>query len=50
LIKAVREPTMLAFATASSESAYPKTMEALNKFGVPKRITSFVLPLVIHLT
>lgn len=45
LIKTVREPTMLAFATASSESAYPKTMEALNKFGVPKRITSFVLPL-----
>jgi Na+/H+-dicarboxylate symporter len=36
---------MLAFATASSESAYPKTMEALDKFGVPKRITSFVLPL-----
>lgn len=45
LVKAVREPTTLAFATASSESAYPKTMEALNKFGVPKRITSFVLPL-----
>lgn len=45
LLKMVREPTVLAFATASSESAYPKTMEALNKFGVPKRITSFVLPL-----
>lgn len=41
LVKAVREPTILAFATASSESAYPKVMEALNKFGVPKRITSF---------
>ena len=45
LMRIVREPTMLAFATASSESAYPKTMEALDKFGVPKRITSFVLPL-----
>lgn len=45
LMKVVREPTMLAFATASSESAYPKTMDALDKFGVPKRITSFVLPL-----
>ena len=45
LMRVVREPTMLAFATASSESAYPKTMEALDKFGVPKRITSFVLPL-----
>ncbi|MCW2473104.1 MULTISPECIES: dicarboxylate/amino acid:cation symporter [unclassified Symbiopectobacterium] len=45
LAKLIREPTMLAFATASSESAYPKTMEALNKFGVPKKISSFVLPL-----
>ncbi len=45
LMGVVKEPTMLAFATASSESAYPKTMEALDKFGVPKRITSFVLPL-----
>ncbi|KAA9000475.1 dicarboxylate/amino acid:cation symporter [Affinibrenneria salicis] len=43
--KLIREPTMLAFATASSESAYPKTMEALDKFGVPKKISSFVLPL-----
>ncbi|MCP1171608.1 dicarboxylate/amino acid:cation symporter [Ralstonia chuxiongensis] len=41
----IREPTMLAFATASSESAYPKTIEALDRFGVPKRISSFVLPL-----
>ncbi|MEL7628824.1 dicarboxylate/amino acid:cation symporter [Pectobacterium aroidearum] len=45
LAKLIREPTMLAFATASSESAYPKTMEALTKFGVPKKVTSFVLPL-----
>lgn len=43
--KLIREPTMLAFATASSESAYPKTMEALTKFGVPRKISSFVLPL-----
>ena len=43
--KLIREPVALAFATASSESAYPKTMDALNKFGVPKKITSFVLPL-----
>ncbi|MGM3407947.1 cation:dicarboxylase symporter family transporter, partial [Ralstonia holmesii] len=41
----IREPTLLAFATASSESAYPKTIEALDRFGVPKRISSFVLPL-----
>ncbi|AIA70779.1 putative glutamate symport protein [Pectobacterium atrosepticum SCRI1043] len=45
LLKLLREPSMLAFATASSEAAYPKTMEALSEFGVPKKITSFVLPL-----
>ena len=45
LLGLIREPTLLAFATASSESAYPKTIEALDRFGVPKRISSFVLPL-----
>ena len=43
--KLIREPILLAFATASSESAYPKTMTALEKFGVPKQVSSFVLPL-----
>jgi Na+/H+-dicarboxylate symporter len=45
LLKTIREPVALGFATASSESAYPKLMAALERFGVPKRITSFVLPL-----
>jgi Na+/H+-dicarboxylate symporter len=36
---------LLAFSTASSEAAYPRTLEALDKFGVPPRIASFVLPL-----
>ncbi len=45
LMKLIREPATLAFATASSESAYPKTMNALDRFGVPKKISSFVLPL-----
>ncbi|MFB6422039.1 MAG: dicarboxylate/amino acid:cation symporter [Candidatus Malihini olakiniferum] len=45
LAKLIFEPTMLAFSTASSESAYPKTIEALNKFGIPKKISSFLLPL-----
>ncbi|MDC9597028.1 dicarboxylate/amino acid:cation symporter [Xenorhabdus anantnagensis] len=45
LMKLIREPVTLAFATASSESAYPKTMNALDRFGVPKKISSFVLPL-----
>jgi Na+/H+-dicarboxylate symporter len=45
LIGLIKEPVMLAFSTASSESAYPKTMERLETFGAPKRIISFVLPL-----
>ncbi|KPA95114.1 MULTISPECIES: dicarboxylate/amino acid:cation symporter [Pseudomonas] len=43
--KLIREPVLLAFSTASSESAYPKTIDALEKFGTSKRISSFVLPL-----
>jgi Na+/H+-dicarboxylate symporter len=45
LLRAIREPVALAFSTASSEAAYPQTLEQLIKTGVPKRIASFVLPL-----
>ncbi|MDB5432978.1 MAG: Proton/sodium-glutamate symport protein [Caulobacter sp.] len=45
LFMAVRNPTLLAFSTASSEAAYPRTLEGLVKFGLPRRIVSFVLPL-----
>jgi Na+/H+-dicarboxylate symporter len=45
LLKMVREPMLLAFSTASSEAAYPKTLEQLKKFGVSDKISSFVLPL-----
>jgi len=45
LISLIREPTLLAFSTASSEAAYPKTLDQLTAFGASKRITSFVLPL-----
>lgn len=45
LARAVREPLLLAFSTASSEAAYPKTLSALEQFGVPRRVASFVLPL-----
>jgi len=45
LVAAIREPTLLSFSTASSEAAYPKTLERLEQFGVPNRIASFVLPL-----
>ena len=45
LLRHIREPLMLAFATASSESAYPKLLNQLDKFGIKEKITSFVLPL-----
>ncbi len=45
LIAAIREPVAIAFSTASSEAAYPKLLERLERFGVPNRIASFVLPL-----
>ena len=45
LITLIKEPILLAFSTASSEAAYPKTLEQLERFGASKKITSFVLPL-----
>jgi len=43
-IRAVSEPVAIAFATTSSESALPIAMENMEKFGVPRKIVSFVLP------
>lgn len=43
-IRYVREPFLLAFSTASSESALPIALENMETFGVPKHIVSFVLP------
>ena len=45
LVRYIRDPIVLAFSTASSEAAYPRTLEALDRFGVPPRIASFVLRL-----
>lgn len=45
LIKRIKEPTLLAFSTSSSEAAFPKTMLELERFGCNNRIVSFVLPL-----
>jgi Na+/H+-dicarboxylate symporter len=45
LFPAIREPVLLAFSTASSEAAYPKTLQIVQQFGVSRRIVSFVLPL-----
>jgi Na+/H+-dicarboxylate symporter len=45
VLRATREPLLLAFATASSEAAYPQTLARLEQIGVPARIAGFVLPL-----
>lgn len=43
-LKAVTEPASIAFATASSEAALPRAMEAMEAFGVPRQIVAFVMP------
>lgn len=45
LIIRVKEPILLAFSTSSSEAAFPKTMQELQRFGCKDKIVSFVLPL-----
>ena len=42
--RAVREPFLIAFSTASSEAALPLALENMEQFGVPKHIVGFVLP------
>ena len=44
LLKAIQEPAILAFSTASSEAAFPKAIEIMERFGVPQNIVSFVMP------
>lgn len=44
LLKAIQEPALLAFSTASSEAALPKAMDIMEKFGVPRNIVGFVMP------
>ncbi|WP_285008958.1 dicarboxylate/amino acid:cation symporter [Pedobacter faecalis] len=43
-INAIKEPVSIAFATTSSDAALPKAMNAMEKFGVPRKIVSFVIP------
>ena len=43
-VRAVREPWLIAFTTASSEAAFPLAMERMEQIGVPRRIVAFVLP------
>jgi Na+/H+-dicarboxylate symporter len=45
LVRRMYEPFLLAFSTASSEASYPKILDQLERFGVSKKIASFVLPL-----
>ena len=42
--RAVAEPATIAFATSTSEAALPRAMEAMEAFGVPRRVVSFVIP------
>lgn len=43
-INAIKEPVSIAFATTSSDAALPKAMENMERFGVPRKIVSFVIP------
>lgn len=45
LMRLTKEAFMLSFATASSEAAYPKILDALDRFGVKRKISSFVMPM-----
>lgn len=45
LLREIKEAFFLSFATASSEAAYPKILDALDRFGVSRKISSFVMPL-----
>jgi proton glutamate symport protein len=44
VVRAMKDPTILAFTTASSEAALPKAMETMEKIGAPKNIVGFVVP------
>jgi len=44
-LRLVKEPLLLAFTTTSSESAFPKALENMERLGVPRRIVSFILPM-----
>jgi proton glutamate symport protein len=44
-VRAIREPALLSFSTASSEAAMPDAITRMIELGVPRRIVSLVLPL-----
>jgi proton glutamate symport protein len=45
IIKVLKAELILAYSTASSEAVLPKLMEKMEKFGCPKSITTFVIPI-----
>lgn len=45
LVSLVKEPFLISSSTANSEAAYPKMLEALDRFGVSRKISSFMLPM-----
>ena len=45
LLVLIKEAFLLSFATASSEAAYPKILDALDRFGVKRKVSSFVMPM-----
>ncbi|MDR0227672.1 MAG: dicarboxylate/amino acid:cation symporter [Flavobacteriaceae bacterium] len=45
LLKAIKEPLLIAFSTTSSEAVFPKLVEQLKAYGCSPKIVSFTLPL-----
>ncbi len=45
LMVEIKDAFLLSFATASSEAAYPRILDALDRFGVQRKIAAFVMPL-----
>src|SRR6266571_1604452 len=45
----IREPFLLAFSTASSEAALPRSLEKMVEFGVPESVAGFVMAAGIQL-
>jgi len=43
-IGAAAEPVTIAFATANSEAALPRAMEAMEALGVPRQTVAFIMP------
>jgi proton glutamate symport protein len=44
MVQAIKEPFLIAFSTANSESALPKAMRIMERFGVPRHVVAFVMP------